>query len=178
MLIFSDSRDPIFDSRDRIGSIKHLKKTYLRWWGLPFVTRETRNFLTQRRIAFSTSPLYHPRGNNQCERVYHTVWTCVSNGVNVCIKRCERVYQTVWTCVSNGVENDQAFAARCTSSRRKVGICFVGSFACCPFFHVHLDEWNPPWTFVSFLSQSHVRCSTSSVVALARHCASEAFCAK
>jgi len=27
MIIFSDYRDPIFNSRDRIGSLKHLKKT-------------------------------------------------------------------------------------------------------------------------------------------------------
>jgi len=26
MMIFSDSRDPIFNSRDRIGSLKHFKK--------------------------------------------------------------------------------------------------------------------------------------------------------
>jgi len=29
MIIFSDSRDPIFYSRDRIGSLKHLKQTLI-----------------------------------------------------------------------------------------------------------------------------------------------------
>jgi len=45
--------------------------------GAPFVSRETRSFLTTRGISFSTSTPHHPQRNSQCERSNQAIWRTI-----------------------------------------------------------------------------------------------------
>ena len=91
--------------------------------GAPFVSRETRSFLTERRIAFSNSTPYHPQGNAQCEQVNQTIWRTVKlllHGKGLPEDDWESVLHEAWHATRSLVSRKCSSEAVCDKQRRPI----------------------------------------------------------